>query len=208
MPTDAGVDVTIGGNLQGSYILQPNTGQVVQYPLDGGPVVIKNTTGGNVVASLNQWRRPLTSGGWTGVTQTMALPANLVSNQYVMPRYNGSDPTLYNAVLLANVDSVARDITVEINGVVMGTYTIQPSESEFKVYNGVVGGPIVVSSDTGAQIIASLYELKRGISSGGWNGQSEMMGLPSSLLSDTQILPIYFGNWPGNLNASLFMSIP
>jgi hypothetical protein len=201
------IEVKIAGVSKGTYNLQPNTSQVVKYALDGGPVEIQSAAGAKIVASLNQWRRPITTGGFTGVAQSMALPVGLLSNQYAMPFYNGTDSTLYNAVLLANVDTVSRDITVKIGTTVMGTYTIAPSQSEFKVYS-VYGGPIVVSSAPGAKIIASLYELKRGIGSGGWNGQSEMMGLPSQIWSDTYILPIYFGAWPANLNASLYIGAP
>ena len=176
--------------------------------LDGGPVEISSNNGARIVASLNQWRRPVSSGGWTGVTQSMALPVEQISNIYVMPRYVGNDSTLYNAILMANVDNVSRDITVTIGGTAMGTYTLAPSESRFEVYTGIVGGPIVVSSVDGARIVASLYELKRGLSSGGWNGQSEMMGVPSSGLSDQYLIPIYFGAWPTLLDASLYIAVP
>ena len=138
----------------------------------------------------------------------MALPVDLITNKYVMPRYNGTDPTLYNAVLMANVDTVPRDITVTIGKNVKGTYRVQPSDYRFEVYLDEVGGPIVVSSDMGAKIVASLYELKRAGVYGQYNGQSEMMGLPWSQLSDEYLIPIYFGNWGTYLNASLYFGVP
>jgi hypothetical protein len=143
---------------------------------------------------LNQWRKRVGTTEWTGVSQSMALPVNQLSNIYVMPRYDYTNPTrLYNAVLLANVDTVTRDITVTIGGNVMGTYTLGSSESQFQTYSGVAGGPVVVSSASGAKIIASLYELRRDPNLAGWNGQSEMMGKPWEQLSDQYVLPIYFG---------------
>ncbi len=196
------IDVTIAGTSQGSYPMNPGTSQVVKYALDGGPVVISSNNGVGIIASLNQWRRPTPTGGWTGVAQSMALPVSQISNSYVIPRYNGTDPTLYNAVLMANVDTVPRTITVKIGGTVMGSYLLGPSDSRFEVYD-IVGGPLVVSSVAGSKIVASLYELKRAGASGEYNGQSEMMGLPSTQLSDRYLIPIYFGMWPGYLDASL-----
>lgn len=208
---DTTVEIWIAGVLRGSYPLAANTGQVVKYALDGGPVEIRSNNGANIVASLNQWRRrPSTTVGWTGVAQSMALPVALITNQYVIPRYDDSAPSsLYNALLLANVDSVSRDITVTIGGVVRGTYTLAPSASQFVSYPGVVGGPVVISSVSGARIVASLYELIRDPSAAGWNGQSEMMGLPFSQLSDQYLIPLYFGAAnPNTLNASLYIAVP
>jgi hypothetical protein len=203
-----GIQVTIGNGLQGSYVLQPATGQVKKYALDGGPVVITNTTGQSVIASLNQWRRRPGGTAWTGVAQSMALPVSQISNVYVMPRYDYADSTnLYNAVLIANVDTVSRDITVTIAGTVMGTYTVGASQSVYKTYPGVAGGPVVVSSDVGAKIIASIYELRRDPAYTGWMGQSEMMGRPWEQLSDTYIIPIYFGAAnPNTLDARVFIA--
>lgn len=203
------ITVTIGGVQRGTYTLAPNTSQSLKYLVTGGPVVVSSPPGSKIIASLNQWRRQTASSPWTGVAQSMALPVSLITNRYVIPRYVGNDSTLYNAVLMANVDTVPRDITVTIGGVVRGTYTLAPSASRFEVYTGVVGGPIVVSSVDGAKIVASLYELKRGSSSGGWTGQSEMMGLPYEQLSDEYLIPIYFGN-PVHvaLDARLFIAVP
>ncbi|MBK8783913.1 MAG: hypothetical protein IPO22_19440 [Anaerolineales bacterium] len=182
--------------------MNPETSKVLQYALDGGPVEISSNNGVGIIASLNQWRRPTPTGGWTGVAQSMALPVGQISNSYAMPYYNGTDSTLYNAVLMANVDTVPRTITVTIGGAFMGSYLLGPSDSRFEVYN-VTGGPLVVSSVTGAKIVASLYELKRAGATGEYNGQSEMMGLPTTQLSDKYLIPIYFGMWPGYLDASL-----
>jgi hypothetical protein len=90
----------------------------------------------------------------------------------------------------------------------MGTYTLQPSESVYKVYN-VVGGPVVVSSAVGAKIIASLYELKRAVDNTPWSGQSEMMGMPWEQMSDKYLIPIYFGS-PSytSLDAKLYIGVP
>jgi len=203
------ITVKIGGNVMGTYTLQPNTGLVRKYPVDGA-MEISSTAGAKIIASLNQFRKLSAGAAPTGVAQSMALPVDKVSNVYVMPRYDYSNPGyLYDAVLLANVDTVARDITVTIGGTPMGTYTLAPSESQYKLFSGTAGGPLVVSSVTGAKIVASLYELRRNSPTSGWNGQSEMMGLPWEQLSDKYLIPIYFGD-PSHfaLDASLFIAVP
>ena len=91
----------------------------------------------------------------------------------------------------------------------MGTYTLAPSASQYLRYSGVVGGPVVVSSDTGAKIVASLYALIRDPSLTGWIGQSEMMGLPGTQISDKYLIPMYFGaSSPNTLQPSLYIGVP
>ena len=204
------VDVNIGTSFHDSYYMTTGDSRVEKYALDGGPVVINNIAGAKIIASLNQWRARVGITEWTGVTQSMGLPVENVSNVYVMPRYDYSNPTrLYNTILIANVDNVPRNITIKIDGTVMGTYSLGQSESQYIKYPGVAGGPVVVSSDTGAKIIASLYELRRDPNYSGWNGQSEMMGLPWEQLSDTYLIPQYFGAAnPATLDVRLFIAVP
>jgi hypothetical protein len=182
---------------------------VTHYAVDGGPVEVSSNDGTKIIASLFQLRRAVPSGGWTGVTESMALPVGLITNSYVLPRYqHGTDPTLLNTILIANVDTVPRTITVTIGGTLMGSYPLEPSASTHLVYIKT-GGPVVVSSDVGAKIIASLYELKRERAGVGWNGQTEMMGLPYSQLSDKYLIPSYFGvDSPDFLNPSLNFGVP
>jgi len=205
-PTD--VDATIGGTSRGVYHMEASTGQVLKYNLDGGPVVISSDNGVGIVASLNQWRKRVGTTEWTGISQSMGLPVEQVSNKYVMPRYDYSNTSKqYNALMIANVDVISRDITVTIGGVVKGVYTLAPSASQFINYPGFAGGPVVVSSDTGAKIVASLYELRRDPAYAGWNGQSEMMGLPWTQISDRYLIPMYFGALnPSTLDARLFIA--
>ncbi len=206
------VDVYIAGVRQGAdweYAIASANNEIIRRELDGA-VEISSADGAMIVASLNQYRRVLTTGPYSGVTQFMALQMANISDTYIMPRYDYSTPdVLYDAVLLANVDTVSRDITVEIGGVVMDTYTLAPSENQYKTYPGVAGGPLVVSSDAGAKIVASLYELRREQAGGGWTGQSEMMGLSYANLSNHYLIPTYFGD-PSHLglDPQIFVSVP
>ena len=193
----------------GDYILATNTGQVLSYGVDGGPVVVTNTAGGPMVASLNQWRKRPGTAYWTGVTQSMALPVEKLSNIYLLPRYDDSVPSQqYDAILIANLDSVSRTISVTIGGTAIAdAFSLAANSSVYKTYAGIAGGPITVSSVSGAKIIASLYELRRDPTLAGWNGQSEMMGLPVEQLSNQYVLPNYFGAAsPSTLDARLFIA--
>jgi len=204
------VDVTISGTSRGTYPMNPDTSIVTKYILDGGPVVISSNNGVGLIASLSQQRRRPGTTAWTGVSQSMALPVEQISNQYVIPRYDYTSPTTkLNQILIANVDNVTRDITITIGGVVKGVYTLAPAESKYIRYTGLVGGPVVVSSVVGAKIVASLYELVRDPALSGWNGQSEMMGLPWAQISDQYLIPQYFGaSSPNTLVPSLYIGVP
>ena len=188
-------------------------GRVEKYALDGGPVLIENTTGAKIIASLSQWRaRPTAPKVWTGVAQFMALPTDQVSNIYVIPRYDYTDTLkLYNTIVVSNLDAVDREFTVTIEGVEMAgsPFTVGASSDTVLKFPGISGGPVVVSVDPGAKLIASLYELRRDPSLQGWNGQSEMMGVPWEELSDSYVIPRYYGAVnPNTLDARIFIAVP
>jgi len=70
-----------------------------------------------------------------------------------------------------------------------------------------VGGLVVISSDNGAKIIASLYELKREFTTGKLTGQNQMMALPLTELSNTYVFPLYDGTLL-DLDASVIFAVP
>jgi subtilisin family serine protease len=190
--TSTTITVTIGGILRGTYPMAAGQSTVQSYSgVNGGPVVIASNNGVNIIASLLQFRRPGTTGEWTGMTQTMALTNNQISDAYVFPRYDFSDLKKYNSIQLANYDSFATNIDVTIGGVLRGTYPLAAGSSQNVTFPDVVGGPVVVESDNNALIIASLYELKRTSDTGLYTGQTQMMGLPLSQISNTYIIPRY-----------------
>jgi len=191
--SDQQVTVTIGGVLQGTYNLDVGESQVENYPgVNGGPVVVKSNNGANIIASYLQFRRPGRTGGWTGITQTMGFTDAQVSDKYVFPRYDFSTPlTRYNSLQLANFDTIPTNVIVEIGGVQQGSFSLDVGSSQNVTFDGVVGGPVVVYSDNGAKIVVSLYELKRSDPKELYTGQTQMMGLPWSQLTDTYIIPRY-----------------
>ncbi|NWG35442.1 MAG: hypothetical protein HXY42_13485, partial [Chloroflexi bacterium] len=63
------LDVTIGTNPPTRYYMESGQSKVETYlGVNGGPVVVKSTNGANIIASYLQYRRPGTTGGWTGIT--------------------------------------------------------------------------------------------------------------------------------------------
>jgi hypothetical protein len=204
----ADITVSINGDLKGTYSLDPNEHHMVKYSTAvGGPVVISNNNGVGIVASLLQLRRPGFSGGYTGIAQLMALPIEQLSDTFVFPRYHGNDLTKYNSIEFSNLDTISTDVTVTIGGTVMGTYTVAPNAAYSVRYTTVAGGPVVVQSNNGARIISQIYELKRSGTSGFYNGQSQMTGVPGGQISDTYILPWYNGTL-NDLDATLIFGIP
>jgi len=186
------ITVTIGGVDRGTYDLASGQSRVQTYPgVNGGPVVVQSNNGAKIIASLLQYRRPGTTGGWTGITQVMGVTDTQISDAYVFPHYDFSSPTRYNSLQLANFDTIATNVTVEIGGVLRGTYPIAVGSSQNVTFPGLAGGPVIVSSDNGAKIVASLYELKRTGTTGLYTGQTQMMGLPELQLSDTYVIPRY-----------------
>jgi hypothetical protein len=200
------MEVYIGGDMMGAYEVLSEQSMVESYPVLGGPVVIQNTST-NIVASLLQLRRnDLTKDEWTGITQVMGVQKENISDTYVIPRYDGTDKTRYNSIQFANYDDTFdANVTVKIGSTTYGPYLLGPGES-YNLVEPVVGGPVVISSD-GADIIASLYELKRPLATGKWWGQSQMMGVPGLQLSDTFIFPRYNGTGDG-MSASLIFAVP
>jgi len=172
--------------------MESGESRVENYPGEnGGPVVVQSNNGANIIASYLQFRRPKSTGGWTGITQTLGFTDAQVSDKYVFPHYDKTDPTRYNSLQLANFDTIPTNVIVEIGGVQQGSFSLDVGSSQNVTFDGVAGGPVVVYSDNGAQIVASLYELKRAGATGLYTGQTQMMGLPWSQLTDTYIIPRY-----------------
>ena len=80
-------------------------------------------------------------------------------------------------------------MTVTINGVLKGTYTLLPNASQRVSYLGLSAGPVVIQSSGNVPIIAS--ERVAYHNGSAWSSFAEMMGLPQSQLSTTFLFPWY-----------------
>ena len=84
---DTTVTVTIGGQVQGSYLLHPNEQKRVGYALNTGPVVIEGSNPNvPIIAALRD--ALVTNTGVESFTQVMGLPASQLSDTFVLPAYN------------------------------------------------------------------------------------------------------------------------
>jgi hypothetical protein len=86
---DSTVTVTIGGVLQGTYLLHPNQQLRVNYAgVDTGPVVVQGTAGVKIIAALRDAWVPPGGTATTSFIQLMGLPGTQLSDTFVFPAYN------------------------------------------------------------------------------------------------------------------------
>ena len=194
------VRVTMGGVFQGSYQLDPNESKRISYPgLDMGPV--KVTSSGNVpiIASMRVAHND--GSAWTDFTEIMGLPSPSLSTHYSFPVYNNAD--LNTQLRFGNVGTATTTVSVKINGLLKGRYTLAPNASQRVSYAGLNAGPVVIQSSGNVPIIAS--ERVAYFDGNAWTSFAEMMGLPQSQLSTTFVFPWYNNV---NLNTQLRFGIP
>ncbi len=117
----------------------------------------------------------------------MGLPVGQVSDTYVFPSYN--NVTLDEQLRFGNVDTVDTTVTVTIGGVFRGCYLLHPSQAVRVNYAGVDSGPVVVQGTPGVKIIAA--ERNSWGDGAKWSSFVQLMGLPSSLLSNSYVFPAY-----------------
>jgi len=183
-PTD--VTVTIGGIVRGTYPLNPNQSFRVSYPgVDGGPVKVQSSGGVKIIASIRDaW---FDGNRWTSYFQLMGLPFSQLSDTYHFPAYD--NVSLDGQLRFGNVGASPTTVTVTINGVVKGTYNLNPNQSVRVNYAGLDSGPVKIQSSGGVKIIASLRDSWFDGSS--WTSYSQLMGLPGGQLTTSYYFPAY-----------------
>jgi len=142
-------------------------------------------------------------------TETKGLTQEELTDTYVFPYYNNTE--MNTQLRFGNVGNTTTNITVTINGVVQGTYSVAPSATKRVFYN-LNSGPVKVQSSGGVPIIASMRFAN--ITSTDplvVSYFSETIGLPIGDLTTHYWFPVYdnlthnmqvrFGNL-GNSNAS------
>ena len=181
----ANVDVSIGGNLEGSYTVAPGGQKRVEYDLDTGPVVIASTNTVPIIAALRDSWWDSTTSTWTSFVQMMGLPKEQLSDTYYFPSYNNI--SLSGQLRFGNVDTVGTWVRVVIGGVERGRYYLNPSEQKRVEYD-LDTGPVVIESETAnVKIIAALrnswWDGTR------WTSFAQMMGLPKEKSVRHVLLP-------------------
>ena len=90
--SDTTVTVTVGGVVKGTYPLAVNQSLRVSYAgLNNGPVQIQSSGSVPIIASERVAYTPNGGLTWTSFSELMGLPANELTDTYVMPWYNNVD---------------------------------------------------------------------------------------------------------------------
>jgi bacillolysin len=186
------VNVYLGDNPTPVYTntLLPETTDRINLPLGtkGGPVRIVGTPGVDILAGMR-----VIYGGNKSFDELMAFPTAQLDTEYWFPFYNHNNVNLDTQVRVANTSSTTpAPVDIYIGDTLMDTTTIAPLSAYLKSFPGVNGGPVRVVSTSGTPvpIVASLRLL--------YNNKtfSELMGVPTSQLSNDYWLP-YYANIPG-----------
>jgi len=152
----------------------------------GGPVHIESTTpGADILAGMRIVYKVNSS-----FDEIMALPTDMLADEYWFPFYNHNNVNLFTEVRVANPSDTDTNVSIYIGDTLMeDTSHPLPSHSYLlKSYTGVNGGPLRVVSDNGANIIASLRLLYRNKRT---ETLSELMGVPTPQLRTDYWMPVY-----------------
>ena len=180
------VTVTVGGIVQGNYVLAPNEAAQVDYSaLDGGPVRVESSGSVPIVASI---RFAYFNGNiWTNYSETMGLRRGSLSTYYYFPVY---DNVNHNSQLRFVNDGIGTTtVSVTINGIHQGNYILEPNQAQQVSYPGIDSGPVVIQSMSGQPIIAS--EIVSYFDGSARTSYSEMIGLPFGHLATSYLFPWY-----------------
>ena len=189
----ADVDVTVGGNLMGSYWIPPQGSTRQSFTeLVSGPVKVVSTNSLPIIAAERSVY--MVNGAPVSNNEMMGLPAGQLSTTYWMPWYNNVN--MYTQLRFGNVSGSPASVHVYIGGVEMSgspfALTASGAGQSMRVsFAGVDNGPVKVVSDV--PIVAaerSVYMVN-----GAPVSNNEMMGLPAGQLSTTYWMP-----WYNNVN--------
>ncbi|HSJ88952.1 MAG TPA: PQQ-dependent sugar dehydrogenase, partial [Anaerolineales bacterium] len=199
------VTIKIGGVTQPTtYTLAPNESARVSLDnIDNGPVEVKSSGGVSIIASMriNLKKMP----AYSSYTEFLGLSASsTVGTKYTFPWYNNANAGgLSSQLRFGNVGNAHTTVTIKVAGVTQPqTYTLAPNGSARVELTNVDSGPVEVFSSAGVPIIASQrINLKTNPT---YSSYSELMGLPSTTLSETRYLfPWYNNANSGGLSSQL-----
>jgi len=191
----ADIDVSIGGELGGSYTLASGQSRREFYDVDSGPVQVESTNHVPITAALlDVWLQRGTN-IVTSYAQFMGLPKEKLSATYYFPSYNNR--TLSGQLRFSNVGTAETKVRVYIGGIERGSYLLQPNEQRREFYD-LDTGPVVVSSEPvqagdppSQPIIAALLDVWLQPGTGTVTSYAQLMGLPQESLSTTYYFPSY-----------------
>jgi hypothetical protein len=181
----ATVTVTIGGVQKPPISLAARASTRVSYAsVNVGPVKIQSNQ--NIVVAERVIYK--VNGIPTSFSEMMALPNDLLSNNYWLSWYNNVD--LDTQLRITNVSTSTATVHVYVGGVEMqgSPFNLPAGSGLHKSYLGVNNGAVNIVSNQ--SIVVServIYKAAGGVNT----SFSEMMGLPHGLLDITYWLPWY-----------------
>jgi len=135
-----------------------------------GPVLVESTNGVNILASEHRNYQ-------TSFSETLGYPDNQLTTKYWFTRY------AYNAnvktwLLVTNPSGSTANVSIYIGNLTtpIESFNLGAGASVSKFYNGVAGGPVVVESTNGVNILASEHRNYQ-------TSFSETLGYPANQLT-------------------------
>jgi glucose/arabinose dehydrogenase len=194
----AAIDVTIGGNLMGSYAVPPGDEKREYFNASGGPVKAESTNGTEIVSSIRL--QSYANDTLYSFTETMGVPQGLLSHKYFFPTYNNTWGPRNSQVRFGNLDADPTTIRVTIGGVNVWEDEV-PGLEERRLNFNVSGGPVVIESlDVSKKIVAAIR--LQSFASNTLHSFSETMGIPNEYVSHKYYFPTYNNTW-GPLNSQV-----
>jgi hypothetical protein len=194
----ADIDVTIGGNLMGSYTVPPGEEKREYYNVSDGPVVVESINDMDIVSAIRL--QSFANNTLHSFVETMGVPSGLLSHKYFFPTYNNTWGPLNSQVRFGNLDADPTTIRVTIGGVNVWEDEV-PGLDERRLYFPVSGGPVVIESlDVSKKIVAAIR--LQSFANNTLYSFSETMGIPAEQMSDVYYFPTYNNTW-GPLNSQL-----
>ena len=210
------VEVWVGNSVTPEDTLTLAMGQSVRvgYPVDNGPIRIvcttcTNTGSDKIIAALRViWKEP---GYRSSYSEMMGLPTEQLSNEYWFPWYNNlSTNSMDQGFRIANVDAAANTVQVWVGTTLLDTIMLAPGASTrvgYAVDNGPIRIVCTTCTNTGSdKIITALRVIWKEL--GIRSSYSEMMGLPTELLSTEYWFPWYNFAFPATMDQGLRISVP
>jgi|GEM_PF-3545445 len=186
--TTARVVVSIDDDQKGEYFLSNTQSIIDKYSMTDGPVIVQNTNGFPIIASLRAVYSPDGGTSWTSYAEMVGLPVEQVTDSYLFPWYNNLH--IRTNIKIANIDTRDAVITVKIAGTVMGTYNI-PSNGVLDLsYPDINAGPVNVKSLDGVKFVVSEY-ISFPQDGSTWTSYYELIGFPETQLTDHYVFPWY-----------------
>jgi hypothetical protein len=179
------VNVSIGGDLRGSYTLDTSQSISPSYVIDGGPVEVESTNGEEILSSQ---RFIFSYQDSKSYAEMMGYPGDQLATEYWFPWYNNVS---YSTQLrISNLGETSAEVKVYAGSSTtpIDTFTLQAGEGARKSFI-LDNGPLhVVSTDGVTPILASERFIQTYLNSASY---AEMMGYPGDQLATEYWFPWY-----------------